>query len=272
MGLTTHLPLARRVQLAVLAHIRHTHTRYDKLLRETDWATARATIEATCLEVIVKWRGDEETGRDQMEEVLREVVVISDSEESDSDETADDEDYEADEIEVAGASSKPDVVIAEVPLLPNSSDNPQASLKQSSRPECVSLLSSPSPAAARITEDMLRRRTKETERKAKRAERRGFKRYQEVWKNALSRHQGEPNSFHGHRAPGNSGPGAGHRTGLYDRGPPVQSSQLGDPSRRTPPRQVSCIPSIFVNNDEMLFDGQDYLLKSGRRHLMVVSL
>ena len=81
------------MQLATLAHIRHTHTRYDDLLRETNWHTARKVIEQACLDKIVKWRGDEETGRDQLDEILQEVVVISDSEEeeSESEDTSPDE-------------------------------------------------------------------------------------------------------------------------------------------------------------------------------------
>ena len=79
--------LSRRVQLAVLAHIRHTHTRYDNLLKETSWQNARRVVEPLCLDILVKWRGDEETGRDQLDEILREVVVISDS---DSEESEDD--------------------------------------------------------------------------------------------------------------------------------------------------------------------------------------
>lgn len=74
------ITLARRVQLAALAHIRHTHTRYDELLRESDWANARKAVEKPCLDIIVKWRGDEETGRDQLDEILREVIEISDTE------------------------------------------------------------------------------------------------------------------------------------------------------------------------------------------------
>lgn len=89
VGLAPDIPLSRRVQLAALAHIRHTHTRYDSLLREADYITARATVQDLCLNIMVKWRGDEETGRDQLDEVLREVVVISDSE--DSEESTDDE-------------------------------------------------------------------------------------------------------------------------------------------------------------------------------------
>ena len=84
VGLSRDMTLARRVQLAVLAHIRHSHTRYDELLRTGAWHDARKQVQSTCLDVLVKWRGDEETGRDQLEEILREVVVISDSEDEES--------------------------------------------------------------------------------------------------------------------------------------------------------------------------------------------
>jgi hypothetical protein len=47
-----------------------------------------------CLDILVKWRGDEETGRDQLDEILCEVVVISDSETEDDD---DEDDEEAEE-------------------------------------------------------------------------------------------------------------------------------------------------------------------------------
>lgn len=80
VGLSTENTLARRAQLAALAHIRHSHTRYDELLREMTWNDARKVVQPACCDVLVKWRGDEETGRDQLEEILREVVVISDSE------------------------------------------------------------------------------------------------------------------------------------------------------------------------------------------------
>ncbi|KAK7753857.1 hypothetical protein SLS62_004223 [Diatrype stigma] len=88
VGMAKDLTLARRVQLAALAYIRHTKTRYDELLRETDWANARKAVEKPCLDTIVKWRGDEETGRDQLDEILREVIEISDSEEDSGDETS----------------------------------------------------------------------------------------------------------------------------------------------------------------------------------------
>ncbi|KAK7429585.1 hypothetical protein QQZ08_003965 [Neonectria magnoliae] len=94
VGLSEDITLARRVQLAVLAHIRHTHTRYDTLLRETTWQNARKVVEGLCLDTLVKWRGDEETGRDQLDEILREVVVISDSEDEGSDQETDESSIE----------------------------------------------------------------------------------------------------------------------------------------------------------------------------------
>ncbi|KAH7153106.1 hypothetical protein EDB81DRAFT_446312 [Dactylonectria macrodidyma] len=94
VGLSDDITLARRVQLAVLAHIRHTHTRYDTLLKETTWQNARKVVERLCLDTLVKWRGDEETGRDQLDEILREVVVISDSEGEDSGQDTDESSVE----------------------------------------------------------------------------------------------------------------------------------------------------------------------------------
>ncbi|OAA76078.1 hypothetical protein LEL_05762 [Akanthomyces lecanii RCEF 1005] len=111
VGLSRELPLVRRVQLAVLAHIRHTHTPYDRLLKFKDVSRddARKMVEKRCLDTLVQWRGDEETGRDQLDEILREVVVISDSETGDSEDestgatSAEDADME---LTVAGPSSQ----------------------------------------------------------------------------------------------------------------------------------------------------------------------
>ncbi len=109
VGLSKDITLARRVQLAVLAHIRHTHTPYDRLLKEVAWESARKLVEPICLDTLVQWRGDEETGRDQLDEILREVVVISDSETGDSDDESTDATSaeEADtDLAVAGPSSQ----------------------------------------------------------------------------------------------------------------------------------------------------------------------
>lgn len=71
----------------MLAHIRHVHTNYDELLKDgvTEWRDARKLVQAPCLDTLVKWRGDDETGRDQLDDFIKEVVVISDSSSSESD-------------------------------------------------------------------------------------------------------------------------------------------------------------------------------------------
>ncbi len=88
----------------MIAHIRHTHTRYDLLLRETSWENARRTVEGLCLDILVKWRGDEETGRDQLDEVLREIVVIDDSDSEEEEE--DDEDSGSEEEGSSGEATE----------------------------------------------------------------------------------------------------------------------------------------------------------------------
>lgn len=78
---TADLPLHRRAQLGVLAHIRHVYTNYDQLLRIGEWKDARAAVEHQCLDKLVQWRGDDEDDTDAMSDILREVIVIPDDEE-----------------------------------------------------------------------------------------------------------------------------------------------------------------------------------------------
>ncbi|OJD20769.1 hypothetical protein ACJ73_07895 [Blastomyces percursus] len=85
VGTAVELPLARRVQLAVVAHIRHVYTDYDRLLRITSFQDARAAVEEPTLAKLVQWRGDDENGKTVLEDVFREVIVISDDEEDESD-------------------------------------------------------------------------------------------------------------------------------------------------------------------------------------------
>lgn len=187
VGLQPTIPLSRRVQLAVLAHIRHTHTRYDRLLRETTWMNARKAVEPVCLDVLVKWRGDEETGRDQMDEILREVVIITDSE--DSDDSSDEDDTSDDEGEMSSASSgdisNPNSRNQMRPALHDTlAGNSGAPLGESIRVKAVdSMLSSSHQTVTPLLKPQKERR-----------EQRGFKRYQAAWDQALRR-QG-PNSLH----------------------------------------------------------------------------
>ncbi|KAE9375414.1 hypothetical protein N431DRAFT_542947 [Stipitochalara longipes BDJ] len=175
VGLQTNIPLSRRVQLAVLAHIRHTHTRYDKLLRETSWMNARKAVEPVCLDVLVKWRGDEETGRDQMDEIIREVVIITDSEEEDD--SSDDEDSSEEEGEVTSVSST----------------EPSMSHLQLRLPEPVQrprplIASTPGVTEDDDVDDPVSSRTRARPQKDKKAQR-GFKRYQAAWEEAVHRRQ-----------------------------------------------------------------------------------
>jgi Uncharacterized conserved protein (DUF2293) len=175
VGLQTNIPLSRRVQLAVLAHIRHTHTRYDKLLRETTWMNARKAVEPVCLDVLVKWRGDEETGRDQMDEIIREVVIITDSEEEEDSSSS--EDSSEEEGEVSSTSS------TEPPILHTQQQLP----KQLQRTGPL-VASTPGVTEDEDMEDPVSSRTRARPQKDKKAQR-GFKRYRAAWDEALHRRQ-----------------------------------------------------------------------------------
>ena len=75
----------RRAQLAVIAHIRHTYTDYDALLKQVPYNEARRRVEKPCLDRLIHWRGDDHDNGD-MEDVLREVIVIPDDDDDDNDE------------------------------------------------------------------------------------------------------------------------------------------------------------------------------------------
>lgn len=89
VGTATELPLVRRAQLSVVAHVRHMYTKYDKLLRQVHYTEARSMVEAPTLRKLVEWRGDDENGKAVLEDVFREVIVISDDEESDEESDSD---------------------------------------------------------------------------------------------------------------------------------------------------------------------------------------
>lgn len=82
VGTVADLSLVRRAQLAVIAHIRHTYTQYDSLLRQVPYNEARRRVEKPCLDRLIQWRGDDDDAGD-MDDVLREVIVIPDDDEED---------------------------------------------------------------------------------------------------------------------------------------------------------------------------------------------
>ncbi|CAM1510454.1 Fc.00g007890.m01.CDS01 [Cosmosporella sp. VM-42] len=177
VGFAEDITLARRVQLATLAHIRHTHTRYDTLLRETSWQNARKVVEALCLDTLVKWRGDEETGRDQLDEILREVVVISDSEDEDSGE-------ETDDSSIAEVVPPPKGVV--VPIMTASNAQGQASPSLIRSPKTTPNQNGPL-TPARAKGNVKKANRKKTSGKK---EKRGFKRYN-AWQEAIQRYRDE---------------------------------------------------------------------------------
>ncbi|KAF1839482.1 hypothetical protein BDW02DRAFT_486979 [Decorospora gaudefroyi] len=78
VGNAKELSLPRRVQLAVVAHIRHTYTDYDKLLKTGGWAEARAKVEHVSLAKILEWRDESSEQSNELEETFREVIVLDD--------------------------------------------------------------------------------------------------------------------------------------------------------------------------------------------------
>jgi hypothetical protein len=184
VGLAPDLTLSRRVQLAVLAHIRHNHTRYDQLLRETTYVNARKAVESLCLDILVKWRGDEETGRDQLDEILCEVIVISDDSESDE---SDDEDEDEEDSSVASSADDSPVdrvmrddepVAATVPPIDSSSALATAKPRDERLPRA-------NHAPQKV------QKASHKDRKAAKWAQRGFRRYQaardQAWHQAVER-------------------------------------------------------------------------------------
>jgi hypothetical protein len=74
--------LARRVQLAVVAHIRHVYTDYDKLLKTGSWMQARQNVEHVSLAKLKEWRDEAGEVSNEIEDTFREVIVLDDDDES----------------------------------------------------------------------------------------------------------------------------------------------------------------------------------------------
>lgn len=196
VGLQPDLTLARRVQLAVAAHVRHIHTRYDLLLRETNWDTARKTVESLCLDILVKWRGDEETGRDQLDEMLREIVIIDDSddEDNDSEEESDSESEEEEESSDGIVEVNPERTNPSAPAVIPQKSPIESQSKQPDIAQTVSNLPSTHPTNSSTQNQGIasRTRSKTKPKKSKKA-RRNNKRYQ-AWQDALKRRHERPSA------------------------------------------------------------------------------
>lgn len=103
VGNAANLSLSRRVQLAVIAHIRHVYTDYDRRLKKGGYLEARANVEHACLEQLRKWRGEQEEDDNiiELEEDFREVIVLDDSDdESDAASNSDDTHERLESVEI----------------------------------------------------------------------------------------------------------------------------------------------------------------------------
>jgi hypothetical protein len=78
--------LARRVQLAVVAHIRHVYTDYDKMLKTGSWMQARQNVEHVSLAKLKEWRDEAGEQSNEIEDTFREVIVLDDDDDESSDE------------------------------------------------------------------------------------------------------------------------------------------------------------------------------------------
>jgi hypothetical protein len=193
VGLNPEISLSRRVQLAVIAHVRHEYTRYDQLLRETTYANARKAVAPLCLDLLVKWRGDEETGRDQLDEILREVVVISDSEDDDEDDENDDNE-DTEDTDMTSAEASENDVAAKSPavvLSPAAEQEQSASACSNGRQQHGDETgATEQPTLRKLTRGQ-RRALRRSAAKGANKEHRGFQRYQAVrdqaWQQAVER-------------------------------------------------------------------------------------
>jgi hypothetical protein len=161
--------LTRRAQLAVVAHIRHVYTHYDRLLKATSFHEARTLVEQATLAKLVEWRGDDENGKTVLEDVFREVIVISDEE--------DDLDEEED-LPTSGRDQSVEIISTtpvheELQTRPINYENP--SLREPLR----ELSDEDAPPGFRIVQAAPRRN---------KIDRRGFSRYQ-AWDRALNRYR-----------------------------------------------------------------------------------
>lgn len=70
------------MQLAVVAHIRHVYTDYDKMLKTGTWMQARQNVEHVSLAKLKEWRDESGEQSNEIEDTFREVIVLDDDDES----------------------------------------------------------------------------------------------------------------------------------------------------------------------------------------------
>jgi hypothetical protein len=168
VGTASELPLARRAQLAVVAHIRHLYTDYDRLLKSGSFHEARSTVEQPTLAKLVAWRGDDENGQKVLEDVFREVIVISD----------DDDDSEVEEDALTSTDNRDhSVEILSSHARAHDIQTRPVSLLNTATLDPLREMSEEAPPGFRIIPSVPK----------KAVDRRGFSRYQ-AWNRALTKY------------------------------------------------------------------------------------
>ncbi|KAJ4379726.1 hypothetical protein N0V86_004908 [Didymella sp. IMI 355093] len=121
VGNAKELPLARRVQLAVVAHIRHMYTDYDKMLKTGSWMEARQKVEHVSLAKLKEWRDETGEQSNEIEDTFREVIVLDDEDETSDGDTPDEREQSM-EI-VSNRVIAQDIQLERYPQHPTVSDN-----------------------------------------------------------------------------------------------------------------------------------------------------
>lgn len=157
----------------MVAHIRHVYTDYDRLLKTTSFHEARSHVEEPTLARLVAWRGDDENGKTVLEDVFREVIVISDDEDSDA---------EGDDPLSAGRSPSVEIVSSNV-LHGELQTRPVNYASQRLHESLQDSSDDDAPSGFRVVPHIARR---------DKVDRRGFSRYQ-AWDRAINRYRKETN-------------------------------------------------------------------------------
>lgn len=174
------------MQLAVVAHIRHVYTEYDRLLKITSFPDARAAVEEPCLAKLVQWRGDDENGTTVLEDVFREVIVISDDDNDGEESDA----YQASEHSRGGRDSSVEIVSSNA-LTGDLYTRPinYGKLSGVDRATVQEISEDEAPSGFRFIPEVPRRRKAADKKKI---DRRGFSRYQ-AWDRAKDRYRDDRN-------------------------------------------------------------------------------
>ncbi|KAJ5369607.1 hypothetical protein N7509_014219, partial [Penicillium cosmopolitanum] len=224
VGTASELPLARRAQLAVVAHIRHLYTDYDKLLKSGSFHEARSTVEQPTLAKLVAWRGDDENGQKVLEDVFREVIVISD----------DDDDSETEEEVLASSDNRGVEILSSHARVHDIQTQPVSFVKTSTL-DPLREMSEEAPPGFRFVHSVPK----------KAVDRRGFSRYQ-AWNRAMTKY-GTNGTAHGTEQARLNGGTAEQQSPRHGKRPLAPARELADSPRRReiPPLPLEVAPRVI---------------------------